>query len=78
MKQQTFEDFLEERFIELREIGGIPIMKDNVEGMFDAWLSGMDGEDYMSWGDLYGKSQYITGKEAITEKITKGLKEKLK
>lgn len=65
MEKQTFEEFLKERFIELREIGGIPIIKDNVESMFDNWLVELEGEDYISWGDLYGRSQYIAGKEAI-------------
>jgi hypothetical protein len=39
-KQQTFEAFLQEHFIGMNEYGGIPIMKDNCEDLFENWLDG--------------------------------------
>ena len=72
MKNQTFEEFLQRIFIDLREVGGVPIIKDNCEDMFDLWLSNMEGEDYMNWGELYGKSQFMAGKEEVLDKVLDG------
>lgn len=52
----SFEDFLQDKFMELREIGGRAITKDSAEDMFDGWLSNLDGGEYMDYADAYGKA----------------------
>ncbi len=37
-KTQTFEEFLKDHFIGMDEYGGIPIIKDNFEDLFDKYL----------------------------------------
>jgi hypothetical protein len=65
MENQTFEDFLNQYFIDLREDGGVAITKDNVEDMFDNWLQNHDIQDIIDLGELYGKYQFLAGKENI-------------
>lgn len=65
MENKTFEDFLEQYFIDLGESGGVAITKDNVEDMFDRWLQDLDVEDMLRYGELYGKYQFLAGKESI-------------
>ena len=71
MQNQKFNDFLLQYFIDLREDGGVAITKDNIEDMFDNWLQKHDIQDIIDLGELYGKYQYIAGKEEILLKITK-------
>ena len=40
--------------MDLREIGGVPIMKDNAEDMFDNWMQGLDVDEWLELGDEYG------------------------
>jgi len=65
MENQTFEDFLNQYFIDLGEVNGTPIIKDNVEDMFDRWLQKHDIQDIIDLGELYGKYQFLAGKEYI-------------
>ena len=65
MQNQKFNDFLLQYFIDLREDGGVAITEDNCENMFDNWLSTRDIEDMIVYGELYGKYQYLAGKEEI-------------
>ena len=51
---KTFEYFLQDEFMDLREIGGVPIMKDNAEDMFDNWMQGLDVDEWLELGDEYG------------------------
>ena len=72
VKIQDFEDFLEEKFIELNEIGGMPITKDNCESMFETWLENRQVSDMMSYADFYGKQMYIQGaRDYIAEQLEK-------
>ena len=48
-----FESFLQDKFMDLREIGGRPIIKDNAEDMFDNWLEQLDGQEYIDFADEY-------------------------
>ena len=68
MKNQTFEKFLEETFISFNEYRGTPITKDNCEELLDDWLAGLSGSEYVEWGELYGRSQYLAGKDEILNK----------
>ena len=51
MKKQTFEEYLNERFM-LQYHGD----KEHYEDSFDRWLADLDGEDYIKlaqqWGDI--------------------------
>lgn len=69
MKTKTFEKFLEEHFISFREVGGVPIMKDNFEDMFSSYLESLEIEDLIKLGDLYGTEQYLAGKEEELNKL---------
>lgn len=69
MKNQTFEDFLYKYFVDLREINGVAIIKDNVEDMFDRWLQNHDIQDIIELGELYGKSQFLAGKDKVLNNI---------
>jgi hypothetical protein len=51
----TFEKWLEEKFDENDEIGGMPITKDNCEDMFDSWLQNLDVQELIDFGESYGK-----------------------
>lgn len=68
-KQQAFEEFLEEMFLNFKEVRGIPITKNNFDYMFSDWLGRIDGEDYIKLAGLYGKSQFLAGKGEILGKI---------
>ncbi len=78
-KIKTFESFLGDKFFELREVGGMPITKDNWEGMFENWLNNLDGSEILQLGEEYGL--YVR-QEAVkmfepTIEMLKQLKEKL-
>jgi len=68
---KTFETWLEEFFIELDEVDGVPITKDNVEDLFDNWLSELDGEVYIRLVNLYGKEQALAGAKEPMEMLRK-------
>ena len=52
---KTFEEFLQDKFNENDEIGGMPITKDNYESISDSWFSNLDVSDLIEYGDDYGK-----------------------
>ena len=74
---KTFEDFLQDKFMDLREIGGMPIMKDNAEDMFDNWLSNLDGQEYMDFAEEWGEKRFLDGKELVLKTFEPNI-EKLK
>lgn len=55
---KSFEEFLQNKFINLREIGGMPITKDNCEDMFSSWLENRDISDMIDYGDEYADARY--------------------
>lgn len=61
MKTQTFEDFLEEICFELNPM----VLDDDMPDFFDNWIGELEGEDYIKWGELYGKKQFLAGKESF-------------
>ena len=60
MERQKFEDFMQDRFIAFYSGG-----KDECQDAFDNWLSQLDGEEWITYADLYGRKMYIEGKELI-------------
>lgn len=65
MKIQSFEEFMQDEFMDLREINGVPIIKDNYEDMFDGWISNLDGEEYFKFAQKYGEKQYLDGMDKV-------------
>jgi hypothetical protein len=63
----NFESYLQDEFMKRREVGGMPITKDNCEDMFDAWLSNLDGQEYMDYADSYNRSTI----EKVIEEVAK-------
>ena len=64
------EKFLEEKFMEEREIGGMAITKDNYESLFESWSENLDGSEWIELAQEYADKRYLDGKE----EILKGLK----
>ena len=59
--QPDFINWLEEKFIEQNEVGGIPITKDNCEDLFENYLESLGSEDIMEWATMYGNQMYFNG-----------------
>lgn len=49
----NFEQFLEDKFSEFDEIGGMPIIEDNCEDMFENWSSGLDVQELIEYADEF-------------------------
>ena len=49
------EQFLENKFAEFDEIGGMPIIEDNCEDMFENWSSGLDVQELIEYADEYAE-----------------------
>lgn len=64
-KEITFEDYLKELCFKLNPT----VLGDSMPDFFDNWLGELDGEDYLKWGELYGKEMYLEGKEDVLELV---------
>lgn len=64
MKKQTFEDFLQDKFMEEREIGGRPINKDNYEDLFERFLE-LDSDTWIAYGQEYAVKIALETKEEV-------------
>lgn len=67
---KTFEEFLQEKFDENDEIGGMPITKDNCESMRDSWFENLDVQELIDYGDEYGRYVAYETASDISDKIT--------
>lgn len=56
--KKNFEEFLQEEFMKLREVGGMAITKDNYEDLFSSWLENREIQDMVDYGDEYADSRY--------------------
>jgi hypothetical protein len=65
MKDVDFEKWLEERFVNLREVNGTPITKDNCEDLFNDWLTLLTTRDLIRWGDIHAREMYLRGKAEV-------------
>lgn len=61
MKNQTFEQFLQDIHFQLFPM----ILDDDLPDAFEDWIAEIDVEKVLEWGNLYGKQQYLIGKEEI-------------
>lgn len=66
MKPQTFDEYLQEVFME-----NFHGTKDNFEDAFDNWLSDLDGNDLIEYGEQAMASAYLAGFERAN-KIMEG------
>jgi len=55
MNKHTFEEFLQNEFMKLREIGGMPITKDNSEDLFENWVSNLYASEIGEYAEEWGK-----------------------
>lgn len=62
MKHKTFEEYLQEKFVE--DYHGT---KDGFEAAYDRWISGLEGEDYIQYAneavELAAATAYEQGKK---------------
>lgn len=49
----TYEEYLEEKFMEEREIGGIPITKDNYESLYETWIEKLDPQEFIDYAEQW-------------------------
>ena len=68
MNYQTFEEYLQEHFIEKLEVGGMPITKDNCEDMFATYLEDIDKEILIDLAEKWNGQEI---QKAITKTLTK-------
>jgi hypothetical protein len=66
----TFQEFLEDKFMDLREIGGMPITKDNYESMSETWFENLDVQELIDFGEEYGKYVAYETASDISDKVT--------
>jgi hypothetical protein len=55
MRTETFEGWLEDKFVGFLEIGGTPITKDNCEDMFSGWLENRDVAEMMEYAEEFAQ-----------------------
>jgi len=62
----TFQEYLEEKFSEELEIGGVPITKDNYEAMNDNWMSDLDVQEVIDLAEEWGQKEV---KKAVASEV---------
>lgn len=62
---KTFEKFLENICFTLNP----SVLDDDMSDFFDAWLGGLDGEQFIKYGQLYGEDCAFWGAEAVKANI---------
>jgi hypothetical protein len=65
----TFEEFLEDKFNDLREIDGMPVTKDNYEDMAEHWFEQLDVQELINYGEEYGRLVAYETASDIGDKI---------
>ena len=66
---KSFENWLEERFIELDVYGETPITKDNCDDLFENWLENdLDMNEIIQWAELWGQQMYLNASQRAFEK----------
>jgi len=68
-KQQTFEEYLEEK-----ADGCFEGVKDQWENHRDTWFSNLDVQDVIDYGQIWGEKQFINGQIAGLDKAKEILK----
>ena len=72
MKNQTFNEFLEEWHIELYP----ELLDDDLPDAYDNWLADLSADDFIKYGDFYGKTLYLKGKEEVYNEQLEKLQKK--
>lgn len=62
----TFEEYLQN---EIHPQLFPQILDDDLPDHFDNWLGDIDGEDWLEWGELYGKSQFLGGMDRAISQL---------
>lgn len=70
MSKITFQDFLQDKFNELDEIGGMPITKDNFESMSENWFERLDVSELIEYGEEYGRLIAYETASDISDAVT--------
>lgn len=61
MKKQTFNEFMQEVHSQIFPM----VLDDDLPDHYSDWLGTHDVQEMMEYAELYGKSQYLVGKEEI-------------
>lgn len=61
----SFENYLEKVCFKIYP----SVLDDEMPDFLNDWLSHLDGEDYMRYGQLYGEECFFEGKKALAEAI---------
>ena len=67
----TFQQFLEDKFMENDEIGGMPITKDNYESISESWFENLDVQELIDYGEEYGRLVAYETASDISDEVTK-------
>lgn len=62
MTYETFEEYLQVIFSDKGEFGGIPIVKDNCDDLFENWVEQLDVSELTDFAEKYGRKMYEAGK----------------
>ena len=65
MEKINFEKWLEERFVAMNEVNGVPIIKDNFEDLFSEFINNFNSDDWFDWGTLFAKDMFVNGKQEM-------------
>ena len=74
---QTFEQYLEEKFMNQREVGGIAITKDNYESLSDNLFESLDVQEVINYAQEWGNDLYQKGFDKAIDESNKALQIKL-
>ena len=69
LSQPSFEEWLENNYINGNEDGGVVITKDNVESMFERYLEGLDVQELLDLGDEYGREMWKVGRDEMLKEL---------
>ena len=73
-KLKSFEDFLQDKFMDTREFCGRAITKDNCEDLFCAWLEDLDPQEFIDFGEQALQLARIEAKEEILKNFEPHIK----
>ena len=62
----SFEDYLETICFTINP----SILDDDMPDFYDAWLGGLDGEQIIRYGQLYGEETFLEGRQATLKALS--------
>ena len=66
MNTITFEEFLKDVCFRVHP----SVLDDDMPDFFENWIGKLDVEDYMKWGEIFGREQYIRGQAYTLNKLS--------